>query len=250
MFSFFSRSAEPSIWNDPESSDQLFLLRTTSLDPDRFQNWKRNRPPDPTRIQDIASYFELNQVRLVPGIVYVWERPGYPCTYVYDGIHRLMAAFQTPLDMQVLIYFKRTAKEQEIIDDFTALNKSISVPQVYLPSPAVEEDPAEEDKKDVCIAVVDALMTRYPAFVSPARKPAPQNFNRDQLTEYIASWKINFSQKDLVPQILEALAQLNQDAKAFVAENEINVPLKCKKHDFYLFFLSKALIQSVMENKF
>jgi hypothetical protein len=194
----------------------------------------------------MARYFELNDVRLVPGVIYVWVCPHHPQVYVYDGIHRLQAALQTPHMMQALVLYRETSREQEIIDDFLHLNKSIAVPTIYLDDESI---PQMDRKKNVCIKVVDEMCKRYAAFLSPSRKPSRHNFNRDLFLECLSEWQLDFERLDFEDRFFEELARLNLRAKTYVENNasKVYVPRKCEQYDFYLFFLSKSVIQQHME---
>jgi hypothetical protein len=229
------------IWEDQENATQLYRCGISKLDAFDFANWTKNRPPDMVRVRQIVEYYKLNNTKLVPGIVYTWRHPEKRKSIVYDGIHRLLAAFQVEHPMDVLIQIKNTNKEQEIIDDFININKSVSVPSIYL------ED-TDTLKKTVCLTVAEEICKRYPNFVSPSRKPYVYNFNRDNLIEFVSSWSINFARPNVQHLILEELVKLNREAKAYVHKMNIPHPKKCSFHEFFLFFLEKDRIRSRMED--
>jgi len=96
MFSnFWSDRSTTVVWEDDTKQNKILLLSNSSIDSDRYRNWKRNRPPDLVRVDAIATHFTLNDVRMVPGVVYVWQPLDDSCAFVYDGIHRLLAAIRT-----------------------------------------------------------------------------------------------------------------------------------------------------------
>jgi hypothetical protein len=228
---------------------QLDIFHSSEIEFESFFNWNKNRPPDAVRIQQIKEYFLNNNIRLVPGIISVWEtdrannhKPAY---YIYDGIHRFLAVKELiqerpTREFFLLIQFKWPKREQEIIDDFINLNKSVSVPSIYI------ED-TDILKKTVCQNIAEALCKRYPTFVSPSRKPYIYNFNRDVLIEFISTWQINFNKPGVHHLAFEELLKLNEEAKIYVSKMGIETPKKCKYHDFYLFYLEITEIKRRME---
>lgn len=217
---------------------------------DQYVNWGKNRPPDMVRVQQIKEFILNNNIQLVPGVIYAWRRTeNIPNKYyVYDGIHRLMAVKELIQNgdilkeqpLFVLIQIKTATREQEIIDDFINLNKSVSVPSIYL------ED-TDILKKTVCQNIAEELCKRYPTFVSPSRKPFIYNFNRDVLIEFVSTWNINFSKPGIQHLAIQELLKLNQSAKEYVYKMGITHPKKCKYHDFFLFFMEASEIKRRME---
>jgi hypothetical protein len=175
----------------------------------------------------------------VPGIIYAWEKNGR--YIVYDGIHRLLAAFLYDNNMEALIQLRRTDKEQDIIDEFLNINKSISVPSIYL-------EETDVLKKLVCQNVANEMCKRFPTFVSPSRKPYTYNFNRDNLVEFISTLDVDFTKSGIDNQVINELMGLNYVAKDFVKRNNISCPKKCDFHKFYLWYLDKAVIKQRIEN--
>jgi hypothetical protein len=175
---------------------------------------------------------------LIPGIVYVWfKNEKY---IVYDGIHRLLAAFSCNFNMVCLVHIKITENEQDIIDDFKNINKSVSVPSIFLEETSVF-------KQLVCQNVASELCKLYPAFVSPSRKPFMHNFNRDNVVEFISTLEIDFTKSGIEYHIIDQLCILNRYASEYVVYNQINVPKKCHSHKFYLWYLNKPFIKKKIE---
>lgn len=221
----------------------LMLYHSSDINFEAFSNWTKNRPPDQVRIQQIKEHFLNNNTLLVPGIISVWNKFGD--FYIYDGIHRFLAVKeiveQNPeREFFMLIQLKLTKREQDIIDDFINLNKSVSVPSIYV------ED-TDILKKTVCQNIAEELCKRYPTFVSPSRKPFIYNFNRDNLIEFISTWQINFSKPGVQQLAFQELLKLNIEAKTYVEKMGISHPKKCKYHDFFLFYLDPVTIQRRME---
>lgn len=228
-----------------DDSVELVFHDSSELDFKKFVNWSKNRPVDPVRVQQIKEYYVNNAISLIPGIVSCWIGSENNVYAIYDGMHRFSALKEIvsngQKNLKILILYKKTRKEQEIIDDFINLNKGICVPSIYL------ED-TDILKKTVCQNIAETLCKKYPTFVSPSRKPFMYNFNRDNLVEFISTWNINFSKSGIQDLIIHELLQLNQEAKAYVQKMGIEYPKKCKFHDFFLFYLDKMEIKRRMEN--
>lgn len=73
-------------------------------------NWNKNRPHDPVRIKDIKNYFIEKQQTVIPGIIYGWKNE--ETIEIYDGIHRLLAGFETDPNMELLIQVYSTVDEK------------------------------------------------------------------------------------------------------------------------------------------
>lgn len=201
-------------------------------------NWSKNRPACDTRVNDITKYYKENNIKIIPGIIYVWLNNGqYQIT---DGLHRYTAALQLDRNIKVILHINYSTNEQEIIDEFININKSIAIPSIYL------ED--NDNKKNICESVVKQLCLKYPNFKSPSRKHFVYNFNRDLLIEYFSTFDLNFNITDLDTKIFDILMVLNKQAKHNVITGKIVHPKKCDNSDFYLFYLEKYHIKTEVEN--
>lgn len=205
-----------------------------------IKNWKKNRPADKFRIDEISEYYLKNNIKLLPGILYVWlNKDKY---FIYDGIHRYEALKKLNKDdINILLYINLSNDEDSIIEDFININKSIPLPSLYT-------EKTEITKIQICQNVAEHLCKKYPHFVSTSRKPHTYNFNRDQIIDFISTFNINFKIKNLDYIIYQILIKLNDHAKNKILENKIIHPLKCKKYNFYLFYLDKIYIKSEVEN--
>ena len=213
---------------------------------DQYINWAKNRPPDMVRVHQIKEYMLHNNISLSPGIVSCWTTPsGQTPFQIYDGIHRFLAvkalieADPTRV-IHVLIQVLIARKEQEVIDDFVNINKSVCIPSIYIEDTSVL-------KKTVCQNIAEALCKRFPNFVSPSRKPYVYNFNRDILIEWISTWKIDFSKSGIQHLAFDELLKLNEEAKNYVIRMSIPHPKKCDYHNFFLFYLGLLEIQQRIE---
>lgn len=205
-----------------------------------FVNWDKNRPVDSVRVNDLHEYFIKNDIKMVPGIIYAYKTKESNDLIIYDGIHRIQAVLKNENIMQFLIQITETADEEEIKNDFININKSISVPSIYLEETSVY-------KKLVSISVAAELCKRYPKFLSPSRIPYQYNFNRDIFTEFISTLEIDYTKEGTSERIINELMGLNLYAKEFVKRNNIVYPKKCSFYNFFLFFLDKLYIKNQLE---
>lgn len=226
------------VFVDKNESMMILMIDSDAMDEYEFHNWCKNRPPDNVRVEQICNFFKNNQIKIVPGIIYTWKTDDK--YIVYDGIHRLLAAKLYDNPIKLLISVRETCKEQDIIDDFININKSVSVPSVYM-------DENNVLKKMVCENVAKELCNKYPSFVSPSRNPYQYNFNRDNLIEFLSTLEIDFSKHNVDVQILNELMGLNHIAFDYVLRNKVNRPKKCDYHKFYLWFLDKSYIKKKIE---
>jgi hypothetical protein len=226
------------IYENPEL--RVIKCSVTDIDKHNIVNWSKNRQPDNVRITDLSKYYAENSVRLIPGVIYAWQRSNTDKLEIYDGIHRLLAAYEYGENMTCILSIRITNDESEIIKDFTCINKSVSVPSIYLEETNVF-------KKIVCQNVAEMLCKQYPTFVSPSRKPYVYNFNRDNLIEFISSLDVDFCKPRIDKYIFNELMGLNLYAERFVERNSITHPKKCAYYKFYLFYLDKTLIKSKIE---
>jgi hypothetical protein len=210
------------------------------LSKDTFVNWSKNRPPDKVRIQAISQYYSTNNIQLVPGIIYAWKHPERDYIEIYDGIHRLLASYEQTYPMTCIMSIYTTIDEQNIIDDFLNINKSVSVPSIYL-------DDTNVFKKLICENVAHLFCKSYPQFVSSSRRPCIYNFNRDNFIEYISTFNIDFCKPNIDKQIFNELVGLNHQAHEFIKRNNINCPKKCHTYKFFLFYLDKNFIKTHIE---
>lgn len=215
-----------------------------------FINWNKNRPPDSIRIADIKEYYIRENIAVIPGIIYAWEKKNHVNSplEIYDGIHRLLAAKELVHShnkkFTFLLNITKTENEEIIIRDFKSINKSCPVPVLYTET----NDQLNLIRRVVCENIVSELCNKYPNFVSPSRKPFRYNFNRDVVLEFLSELNINWNIEGLSGIILQELYGLNFVAKDFVSRTNIQTPKKCQFHNFYLWFLEKDFIKQRLEN--
>lgn len=206
-----------------------------------IRNWNKNRPVDKIRVKEIKEFYEKSNLDLIPGIIYTWFNNDI--YYIYDGLHRYTALKELNKEFKILMYINYSNDENDIINDFVNINKSIPVPSIYFENEQLI-------KKSICQNIADQLCRDYPQFVSAARKPHVYNFNRDIIVEYISTFNINFQTKNIDKIVYKILLKLNDHAKQKLKDGNIIYPKKCDKYNFYLFYLDKYYIKEQIENSF
>lgn len=202
------------------------------------KNWNRNRKPDPIRIEEIAS--KSTHSGIVDGILCGWARNGSRTLQLYDGIHRYMASKDFP-EIVVILKIIVTDYEQVIIDDFKNINKSISVPSIYLEEYNVY-------KIYVCNNVMDLFCDKWFNNRSPAKRPYSCNYNRDTFIDNVLSkLKIDFELPNIEKRIFEAILYTNDLAKDHVAKHGIKIYQKSISTNFYIMYFNNATIKHNIE---
>lgn len=198
--------------------------------------WRLNRPVDDLRVEMIKNYFLLGDVKVIPGQISGWLNENKELE-IYDGFHRYSSAHD---NMYVYIKIMTTSKIEEIIADFKNINMSVSVPELYL-------EESSNKKKEVCENLAQKMCETFPNCRSPSRNPQPQNFNRDNFIELISSLDIDFYTQNLEVKLWNEILGLNKEAKHYVVSHKIKTPKKCDWNNFWLFYLSRDLIRSKLE---
>lgn len=195
----------------------------------KFVNWSKNRPCDSTRIDSITRFYDKNQVDVVPGVVSC-NQIGNDM-HVYDGSHRLHAAMKRESDMHVMISVKKNWTEDQIKSDFKNINQGVNVPYIYM-------EESSHVKKAVCEEVVAKLCKQFPTNRSASRFCQKQNFNRDNVIEFVSKLEIDFEESGIAVKIYEIFLQLNGIGKKFVEDGKMNVPKKVVTTGLYMFYLT------------
>ena len=202
-----------------------------------IQNWNKNRPYCKVRVDEITNYYNEKNIKIIPGIIYLWYNKNI--YYILDGLHRFTGAKQLKRNIKVIININYSKNEQDVVDEFINLNKSIAIPSIYVDNDKI--------KKEVCEKVIDKLCINYSQFISPSRKHFVYNFNRDLLIEFVSTIDINFQIENVANKIYIILMELNKQAKKTVIDGNLNYPKKCDKYNFYLFYLKKHFIKEKIE---
>lgn len=201
-------------------------------------NYYKNRDPDQSRIDLLKSVLEEEPV--VPQIISGWLHDKN--LYIYDGIHRITAAKQVSKDLYVMVKIVTVDDENYVIKDFKNINSAICLPFLYL-----EEN--NVFKRHICEQTVSHLMNKFPKNISPSRNHFKQNFNRDNMIDFLSELEINFNQQNLDEKIFKLLMECNDVAKNYVNTQNISFPKKCVLTQFYLMYLDESFIKKYIEER-
>ena len=201
-------------------------------------NWKKNRPEDPIRVDEIKNF--LIQYNYVPGIIKIWKFNNQ--YFIYDGLHRFKAAEELfkerNINLIVLFSIFETNNESLIESEFMNINKSVSVPNLYFDS--------NQELKLIIQDVVKNFSITNRLFSSSSQNPRKPNFNRDIFSNTLYNIFKNYQQPINTIIINEMLEECNYNIKTLY-DNEsekyssltmtINQSVldKCKKNNMFLF---------------
>lgn len=199
------------------------------------RQWKFNRPPDMSRIPEIHKWMkEFHRMDGVLNLAYI-QNEGLVC---FEGNHRRLAL--DGLDIKVLLDIVWNATDEIVKHEFQRLNKSVSVPDLYV----VEND------ANLRIQIEDAVSAfrkKYPTHESSSGRPIRPNFNRDKLTD-----EFTRLQKELnisVPELVQRLEKLNEKYKTKDRSKlSTNIQVKCSLSDLWLFAWSQSISTNELEN--
>lgn len=240
------------------TSNKHYILKTTSgcIREMELYNWEHNRPPDNVRISEIAKYYEHDTY--MDGIIYMYL--GYDNKfYCYDGIHRLSALEEPELrdkdDIVFLIDIMKYPRESVIIERFKTLNKSISVPQLYIMNSPNQTTNKTQILKNILEEVTQYYSHKYKQFFSSNSNPQVPHENRDAMMDKL------FTLTEMYPDLQSYTKQdwidfcekkntifSTQLQKYKLTERKKQ---KCNSANFYLFITkdwhTKDLVQCMMK---
>jgi hypothetical protein len=159
-------------------------------------SWKHNRPPDVVRITEIHEFMKGS--KRMDGMIYL------ACInhqlVCYESNHRREALKGLTEVADILVDVIWNATDDMVKQEFLRLNKSVSVPELYINE--------EEVPRAVMSAAIDAFCTNYKSLRSPSSHPQRPNFNRDKLTDefYRVTKELHIG----VDELMARLTRLNQ----------------------------------------
>jgi len=237
-------------FNDNHS---LYKIRISDLLQGKIENWQYNRPPDMSRCPDIARYMYKSRKPIDTMFYLTYNNiPDY--FEVLDGIHRLTALryLKTENSKQldlissndfgsnndadwiysqyVIVNIRFNAFLGDLIEIFKTLNKSQTVPDIYI------RDVAKE-KRDIIEAVANEWQIKFKKHFSSSANPILGNTNRnrfvDLLDKIYDKYNISESRVHLFRQVLEdANTKISFSIPAKVS---IDARVKSKDSGCYLF---------------
>ena len=213
-------------------------------------NWTYNRPADGTRCSEIKDYLSKPST-VIDIFFHLHYNEKYNEFECLDGIHRYTAL--TMVDNKELIndkivfahiYFKKS--EGELIDIFKNINKSITVPELYISKEYSLSD------REIIQTVVNEWKDKYESHFSPSKDFRVPQMNRDFFIDFLTSifneYKIR-NKKTL----LELLNKANECVKEYLdtGYSHPRRPIKfspkqlekCQKSGCYLFLYKDSTLK-------
>lgn len=239
----------------------IYKIMIKDLLVDCVKNWEYNRPPDMARCPDIARYI-YNSKKPLDTMIYLSFNNLKETFEVLDGIHRITALKfikeenSKPLDLleqhefgsgndanwlynqYLLVNIRFNSTLGDIIEVFKNLNKSQTVPDLYI------RDHAKE-KRDTIDSIANEWFVKYKKHFSSSANPIIGNTNRnkfvDLLDKLYEKYKIDESNS-------EKLRKLLDDANLKIYYNmptkaSIDARVKCKESGCYLFLLKNDKLE-------
>lgn len=193
------------------------------------KSWRFNRPPDLSRVEDIRAWMASSgRMDGVLNLAYV-PGQGLVC---YEGNHRRLAVAGLG-GITVLAGVMWDATDESIIAEFRRLNKSISVPDLYV----IEDSMILRGEIETAVS---EFRKRFHAMESNSGRPQRPHFNRDKLTD-----EISRIQKELgipVSSVMARLGELNHQysiqSHAGLSEK---IAKKCADSGLWLFARSTSI---------
>jgi hypothetical protein len=250
MKHFFDSSELVLAYNDNHA---IYKIMIKDLLVSSVKNWEYNRPPDMARCPDIARYI-YNSKKPIDTMLYLSFNNIKEVFEVLDGIHRITALKiikeenSKPLDLleqhdfgsgndatwlynqYMLVNIRFNSTLGELIEVFKNLNKSQTVPDLYI------RDQVKE-KRDTIDTIANEWIVKYKKHFSSSANPISGNTNRnkfvDLLDKLYDKHKIDESNSDTLRKILD-------DANRYIStiipsKASIDVRVKCKETGCYLF---------------
>jgi hypothetical protein len=196
-----------------------------------FKIWAKNRMVDMLRVNELKEMYESDNYKVVPGIIHTFEKDGKHI--IYDGSHRYFAAKDFP-GMHVIFTTLKNPTKEMVDEAFRLVNKSVPVPECYFMD--------DDEKKKLCVKVVEYVKTRWPDFCKASSRPVRPNFNQDKLTDEIFNG-IRNNPYTSYDKIIKLIEKLNKETKKIVLTNGIAHWKKCVIKDFWILFLSPEQLQ-------
>jgi len=225
-----------------------------------IKNWEYNRPPDMARCPDIARYI-YNSKKPVDSMLYLTYTNINDNFEVLDGIHRLTALklikeensktsisdFGSNNDADwlynqyLIVNIRFNANLGDLIDIFKNLNKSQTVPELYI------KDHTKE-KREIIDIIVSEWYIKYKKHFSSSANPITGNTNRNKFVELLDKL---YDKHKIDETNTNKLRKLLEDANIKIMGNipsksTIDVRIKCKDSGCYLFLYKNDKLEEII----
>jgi hypothetical protein len=231
----------------------IYKIMIKDLLVDSVKNWEYNRPPDMARCPDIARYI-YNSRKPIDTMIYLNFNNLKETFDVLDGIHRITALKilkeenSKPLNLlekcdfgsgnnadwlynqYIIVNIRFNATKGELIETFENLNKSQTVPELYIRD-------TKKEKREIIDAISNEWYMRYKKHFSSSANPNIGNTNRNKFIELLDKlydkYKIEQFNGDKLRKILEDAN--NRMSNNITSKITIDTRLKCKESGCFLF---------------
>ena len=243
---------------------QVYKIKVLDLLGPKVKNWKHNRPPDMARCPDIARYI-YNSKKQMDTMIYLTYTNNEECFEVLDGIHRLTALKiihnenSRPLELlcpgefgsnndadwlynqYIIVNIRFNAHKGELIELFETLNKSQTVPELYIKD-------TNKDKRIIIDTIVNEWQENYKTHFVSSANPICGNTNRNKFVELLDKVydKYNLDETG-EPRLRQLLEEANNKiAEAIPSKATITIRLKCKESRCFLFLLKNDKLEKLI----
>ena len=190
-------------------------------------NWRLNRPPDPTRYHALAQYLQRSG-EPIDSVIHAALNHRTRQIEILDGAHRWQAlkALHPLPSFELLINIRINHSEGKLVEVFQNINKSVSVPELYLRD-------SSKDRRTCIERIATAWQMRYPSHFRSTKAPQRPNTNRDLWIGFLdyAYEKMGLTY-ETEKRLAERLEEMNQAVKADVPEK---IRVQCEASGCYLF---------------
>ena len=219
---------------------------TDLLDSPLFKNWGKNRPPNKKRVREIANCLYTKKQKMTSLLVVSYSTKDKKM-YIMDGIHRIEALKliyknnRKPANLieeeeseygsnrdahwfyeqQILLNIHFNLDEGENISLFQLINKSVSVPDLYVQQ-------TTDIKRLSVQKVVSIWAGKYKKHFSKSVRPNLGQTNVDRFTDLVSKVFDALVYRELVSEDVEAV-------EAEEVEEEINGNIIAIHHQLELF---------------
>lgn len=213
----------------PHGSHYFYWIPVKVVNSLPVKLWKFNRPPDQERVREIHEYMKVS--KRMDGMLYLASiGDDLVC---YESNHRREALKGLEDMSPVLVDFLPDATDDILKEEFTRLNKAVSVPELYFSLDF------EQIFKDLKVAVDDFCETYKKHRVS-TNKPQRPNFNRDGVMDefYRVIKELNIDVEEFIKRLCKYNRRLMMKEKTGLSQKIID---KCNESGLWLFAWSSKL---------
>lgn len=222
-----------------------------------IENWIYNRPADESRVAAVSR--DISTSGRVQGIIALGSLSGQ--LVCYDGNHRRLALSRLGKSFKILLTVIWAATNDAIIDEYESLNKSVSVPLVFMPetpavdaaTPDAEQETTEREMpaskhgshKWLIAEFCKELSRDYPKLASSARACHTPHFNRDVLADdllYLYEEYPQLSMQQIIDVLWKMNAAYSRGRYGFKKEQlSASVQVKCTSSGLWLFSKKRTI---------